>query len=157
MPIFAPPTYYDPADPGRVMLQPEMDRNLGWDERFGPILLLFIPAIVLAIFFFTSRRGLAKAAHNPEPVIVPIEKVVRQPGKVYLHSRPPGAPRAFVDTFVEPHLPLLVRPPAGSPPDQQWALALKSAAGRTYVLDSRLAWLDLTDAERAAALNAAWA
>ncbi len=122
----------------------------------GPVLLLLIPGTVLAIFFFTSRRGLAKAARDPRPVIVPIEKVIRQPGKMYVHSRPPGAAKPFVDTFVEPATPLLVRPPAGAPPDQHWALALQSPRGRTYVLDSRLAPLDLTDEERTAVLNAAW-
>jgi len=156
MPIFTPAAYYDPADPDRVMLQPEMERTLGWDEMLGPVLLLLIPATVLAIFFFTSRRGLAKSAREPRPVIVPIEKVIRQPGKMYVHNRPAGAHRPFVDTFVEPATPLLVRPPAGAPPDQHWALALQSPKGRAYVLDSQLAQLDLTDAERAAVLNGAW-
>jgi len=157
MPIFTPPAYYDPADPDRVMLKPEMDRTLGWDETFGPLFLLVMPAIVLAIFFFTSRRGLAKAARDPKPAIVPIEKVVRQPGKIYVHSRPPGAARPFVDTFVAPDQPLLVRPPAGSQPEQQWALALTAPNGRTYLLDSQLSTLELTNEERAAVLEAAWA
>lgn len=155
MPLFTPPAYYDPADPGRVMLKPEMDRTLGWDETFGPFLLLVIPAIVLAIFFFTARRGLAKAARDPKPLIVPIEKMIRQGNKLYTHSRPPGAARPFVDSFVAPAAPLLVPPPGGSPPDQQWGLALLSPTGRSYLLDDRLACLELSDHERAAVLRAA--
>lgn len=155
MPIFTPPAYYDPQDPSRVMLKPEMDRELGWDEAYGPLFLLIMPAIVLAIFFFTGRRGLAAAARDPKPLIVPIEKVIRQPQKLYIHSRPPGAPRPFVDAFAHPATPLLVPPPPGSPPDQQWALALLSPKGRSYLLDSQLASLELSDEERATLLNAA--
>jgi hypothetical protein len=156
MPIFTPSVYYDPADPGRAMLKPEMERAMQWDELLGPILLLIIPGIVFLIWLFGGRRGLKQAAANPEPIIVPIEKVIRAPAKMYIHSRPPGAPRAFVDTFPAPTQPLLVRPPEGSPGEQQWALALLHPKGRSYLLDSELAWLDLTDQERAAVLAAAW-
>ena len=61
----------------------------------------------------------------------------------------------MVDTFPIPAMPLQVPPPAGAPADQQWVLALKAPNGRHYVLDSELAWLDLTDDERAGVLSAA--
>ena len=52
-------------------------------------------------------------------------------------------------------MPLQVPPPPGAPADQQWVLALKSPKGRPHVLDSELAWLDLTDDERSRLLSAA--
>lgn len=156
MPIFTPAVVYDPTDPGRAMLKPEMDREMDWDELLGPILLLIIPGIVFLIWLLGGRRGLARAAASPDPVAVPIERVIRQPGKMYVHSRPPGAERAFVDTFPAPSGPLLVRPPVDAPPEQQWALALRHPKGRTYLLDGALAWLDLTDEERRAVVQAAW-
>jgi len=155
MPIFTPPAVYDPQDPGRVMLKPELDRDTDWDEALGPILLLLLPLGVLTVWFFGGRRGLAKAAADPHPLIVPIEQVNPQPGRVYIRTRPLGAARASVDSFVPPAKPLLVRPPAGSPPEQQWVLALQGAK-RVYALDDRLALLDLTEAERSAVLAAAW-
>ena len=94
-PIFTPTAIYDPQDPGRVMLEPEMERAMTWSELLGPVFLLLFPAIALLFFFATSRRGLAKAARNPDPVIVPVEKVIRQPGRLTIHtpaSRAQGAP-----------------------------------------------------------------
>jgi len=146
--IFTPPAIYDPRDPGRVMLEPELERAMTWSELLGPLFLLLLPATALLVFFATSRRGLAKAAANPEPVIVPVEKAIRQPGKLYLHIRAPGAARPTVDVFATPALPLQVLPPEGASDDRQWVLALKSPGGRHYVLDSELARLDLTKEER---------
>lgn len=154
-PIFTPPAIYDPLDPGRVMLEPELEREMSWSELLGPLFLLLLPAATLLVFFLTARRGLAKAARNPEPLIVPIEKVIRQPGRLYLHTRAPGAPRPAVDSFPVPLVPLQVPPPFGAAPEQQWVLALKAPNGRHYVLDGALAWLDLTDEERSRVLNAA--
>jgi hypothetical protein len=51
----------------------------------------------------------------------------------------------------------MIAPPPGSPPGEEWALALLSPNGRPYLLDARLAWLDLSEEERAAVLAAAWA
>jgi hypothetical protein len=153
--IFTPPAIYDPQDPGRVMLEPELERDMTWSELLGPMFLLLLPAAALLVFFATSRRGLAKAAANPEPVVVPIEKVIRQPGKLYVHTRAPGAQRPVVDTFANPAQPLQVPGPQGAPPDQQWVLALQSPGGRHHVLDSELAWLDLADDERSRVLSAA--
>ena len=154
-PIFTPPAIYDPLDPGRVMLEPEMEREMSWSELLGPLFLLLLPATTLLVFFVTSRRGLAKAAASPDPLIVAIEKVIRQPNKLYLHTRVPGAERPAVDVFAGSAAPLQVPPPPGTPPDWQWALALKGPNGRHYVLDSELAWLDLADEERRRLLEAA--
>lgn len=86
-PIFTPTAIYDPLDPGRVMLEPEMERPMTWSELIGPIFLLLLPAGALLAFLASSRRGLAKAARNPDPVIVPVEKVIRQPGRTTIHTR----------------------------------------------------------------------
>ena len=150
-PIFTPAAIYDPQDPGRVMLAPEMEREMNWSELFGPVFLLIFPAATLLVFLMTSRRGLAKAARSPDPLIVPIEKVIRQPNKLYLHTRAPGAARPAVSAFPAPAMPLQVPGPG----DGQWVLALRSPDGRHYVLDADLAWLDLTDDERARLLAAA--
>lgn len=156
-PIFTPRAFYDPQNPDRVMLQPEMDREMTWSESIGPLSLLLLPAATLLVFFFTSRRGLAKAAQNPDPLIVPVEKLHRQmpANKLYVHFQPPGAARPLCDVFPGGASPLLVPPPLGAHPDQQWVLALKARNGRPYLLDSALAYLDLTDDERARVLSAA--
>lgn len=154
-PIFTPAAIYDPQDPGRVMLEPELDRAMTWSELLGPAFLLLLPGATLLVFFLTSRRGLAKAAQRPEPAIVPVEKVIRQPGKLYVHSRSPGAARPAVDVFPDPSMPLLVPPPPGEPGDRDWVLALKAPGGRHYMLDRELALLDLSGEERSRILGAA--
>jgi len=154
-PIFTPPVVYDPQNPDRAMLQPEMERDMTWSELVGPFALLLIPGVLLLVFFATSRKGLAAAAANPEPIVVAVEKAVRNQGRFYLHTRAPGADKAAVDSFSAPMMPLLVAPPPGASGEQQWALALRSPKGRHYVLDSELALLDLTTAERSAVLAAA--
>jgi hypothetical protein len=154
-PIFTPTAIYDPQDPDRMMLEPEMERAMTWSELVGPVFLLLLPAGALLFFFASSRRGLARAASNPDPVIVPVEKVIRQPGRLTIHTRLPGAARPHADTFAKTESPLLVPTPDGAPADQQWVLALKSPGGGHYVLDSRLAWLDLPEDERNRLLSAA--
>jgi hypothetical protein len=154
-PIFTPTAIYDPADPSRVMLAPEVERDATWSERIGPIALLLPALITLLVFFLTTRRKLAKAASSPEPVAVAIEKVIRQPAKLYLHTRAPGDARVVVSSFPNPEQPLIVPTPAGAPADQQWVLALRTPDGRHFVLDSALAWLDMSDEERRALLAAA--
>ena len=102
-PIFTPPAIYDPQDPGRVMLEPEMERDMSWSELLGPFFLLLLPGRDPARLL-RDRRGAAspKRRADPDPLIVPVEKVIRQPGKLYLHTRAPGAPRPVVDTFPVP-------------------------------------------------------
>lgn len=158
-PIFTPTAYYDPADPSRVMLKPEIDREMTWSELLGPVFLLLLPLFALLWWWATGRRGLAKAAANPNPVLAPIERAVRQlpVNRLNVHFRPPGDARAGYKSFGPGEEPLLVRPPAGAAPDEQWLLALRSPKGRAYALDSNLKDLDLTDEERAAIRTAAWA
>ena len=126
-----------------------------WSETLGPVFLLLFPAILLVVFFATSRRGLAKAARNPDPVVALVEKVDRRSGKLIVRSRVPGAERSHVDTFAQPETALRVPPPAGAAADQHWVLALRLPDGRHYVLDSELARLDLTADERNRLLSAA--
>jgi len=154
-PIFTPSAIYDPADPSRVMLAPEVERSATWSERIGPIALLLPALITLLIFFLTTRRKLAKAATDPEPLSVAIEKVIRQPGKLYLHTRAPGDAKVVVSTFPDPEQPLIVPTPPDAPADQQWVLALRTGDGRHFVLDSALGWLEMSDEERRAVLSAA--
>jgi hypothetical protein len=158
-PIFTPNAYYDPADPSRVMLKPEMDRDMTWSELLGPVFLLLLPLAALLWWWGTGRRGLAAAAALPEPLIAPVEKAIRQmpANRLTVHFRPEGAPRPFGTTFGPGEEPLLVRPPAGAPEGQQWVLALRSPKGRPYALDAGLRELELTEEERTAIRNAAWA
>jgi hypothetical protein len=158
-PLFTPSAYYDPADPSRVMLKPEMDRDMTWSELLGPIFLLLLPLACLLWWRATGRRGLAKAAANPNPVIAPIEKAIRQMpvNRLTLHFRPPGDTRSWITPLGPGEEPFLVRPPAGAAPGEQWLLALRSPKGHAYALDANMKDLDLTDEERAAIRNAAWA
>jgi hypothetical protein len=158
-PIFTPSAYYDPADPGRVMLKPEMDRDMTWSELLGPIFLLLLPAAGLAWWWGSARRGLAAAAANPDPVIAPVEKAIRQmpANRLILHVRPPGDARSWSTALGPGEEPLLVRPPAGAAEGEQWLLALRSPKGRPYALDSGMKDLELSEAERAAIRQAAWA
>ena len=158
-PIFTPAAYYDPADPSRVMLKPEMARDMTWSELLGPVFLLLLPLAGLLWWWGTARGGLAAAAARPDPVIAPVEKAIRQmpANRLTVHFRPEGAARAYGATFGPGEEPLLVRPPAGAPEGQQWVLALRSPKGRPYALDAGLRDLDLTEEERASIRNAAWA
>src|SRR5207237_6425590 len=123
-----PSAYYDPADPSRVMLKPEMDRDMTWSELLGPVFLLLLPLIGLLWWWGTGRNGLAKAAANPNPVIAPIERAVRQlpANRLNVHFRPAGDARAGYRSFGPGEEPMLVRPPAGSAQGEQWLLALRS-------------------------------
>lgn len=158
-PVFTPTAYYDPSDPSRVMLKPEMDRDMTWSELLGPAFLLLIPLTGLLCWWGTSRRRLARAAGSPEPVLAPLEKAIRQmpANRLILHFRPPGDARTWVTALGPGEEPLLVRPPQGAPQGEQWLLALRAPKGRPYALDANMKDLDLTHAERAAIRNAAWA
>lgn len=156
-PIFTPTAVYDPQDPSRVMLKPELDREPSWSQQAAPFLLLLLPLVGLLWWWGTGRRGLAAAAARPEPLIAPIEKAIRQmpANRLTVHFRPEGAARPFGTTFGPGEEPLLVRPPPGAPEGQQWVLALRSPKGRPYALDAGLKDLDLSEEERLAILNAA--
>ena len=158
-PIFTPSAWYDPQDPSRVMLRPEIDRDPSWSQNAAPFLLLILPLVGLLWWWFSSRAGLARAAASPEPLIAPIETAVRQmpANRLTIRFRPPGAAGVSVKVYGPGQEPLLVRPPADAPQDQQWVLALRSPKGRCYALDAGLTDLDLSAEERAAIHNAAWA
>ena len=83
---------------------------------------------------------------------MPIEKVIRQPNKLYIHTSAPGAARRIVGAFPAPALPLQV---PGMPATGNGCWRCRRPNGRHYVLDSELAWLDLTDEERSRLLAAA--
>lgn len=158
-PIFTPTAYYDPQDPSRVMLKPEIDRDPSFSQWAAPFLLLLLPLGALLWWWATGRRGLAKAAASPDPLIAPIEKAIRQmpANRLVVHFRAEGQPRVSVTTFRPGEEPLFVRPPAGAPEGQQWLLALRSPKGTAYALDAGLRDLDLTDQERDAIYAARWA
>lgn len=158
-PIFTPPIYYDPRDPSRAMLKPEIDRDPSFSQWAAPYLLLLLPLAALLWWWFSGRHGLARAAARPDPLIAPIDSAVRQmpANRLTVRFRPEGQANLSVTTFGPGVEPLLVRPPAGAPEGQQWLLALRSPKGRCYALDAGLADLDLTEEERSAIRNAAWA
>jgi hypothetical protein len=157
--IFTPLAYYDPQDPSRVMLKPEIDRDPGWSQQATPFILLLLPLAGLLWWWSAGRRGLAAAAASPNPVIAPIEKAIRQmpANRLVLHFRPPGDARSWITALGPGEEPFLVRPPAGAAEGEQWLLALRAPKGRPYALDAGMKDLDLSEAERAAIRNAAWA
>ncbi len=87
-PILTPSAWYDPQDPSRVMLRPEIDRDPSWSQRWAPFLLLLLPLVGLLWWWFSGRGGLAKAAASPDPLIAPIEQVPA--GQPPHHSLPPS-------------------------------------------------------------------
>jgi hypothetical protein len=141
------------------MLKPEMDRDMTWSELLGPIILLLLPLAGLAWWWGTARRGLAAAAARPDPVIAPVEKAIRQmpSNRLILHFRPVGDTRSWITALGPGEEPLLVRPPAGAAEGEQWLLALRAPRGKAYALDAGMKDLELSEAERAAIRNAAWA
>ncbi|HYD11804.1 MAG TPA: hypothetical protein VEC11_03050 [Allosphingosinicella sp.] len=158
-PILTPAVWYDPQDPSRAMLRPEIDRDPSFSQWAAPFLLLILPLVGLLWWWAIGRGGLAKAAASPDPLIAPIEQATRHmPSNcLTIHFRPPGAARASVKAYGPGEEPFLVRPPADAPPDQQWVLALRSPKGRSYALDVGLRDLELTEAERSRIYEAAWA
>ena len=61
--------------------------------------------------------------------------------------------KELLQVFAKGKEPLLLHPPAGAGSDNPWALAVLSPRGRPILLDSDLATLDLTAAERNAILG----
>ena len=152
-PIFAPPALYDPADPGRVMLKPEAERDLRWTELVGVPVVLLVPIVGLFFWLFGHKGGLVDALKDPMPVTVPVDRFVRGPKMLQVWFRKPEGGKELLQVFGEGKQPLLLHPPAGATSDNPWALALLSPKGRPILLDSDLATIDLTDAERAAILG----
>ena len=153
-PLFAPPALYDPDDPSRVMLKPEVDAGISTQHVVITAILWLMPALVLLVGWALTRPGLARAARDPRPVLVPIVQAV-QVGHGQLHVKfetPSG--RQVTDAF-QNAMPFLVPAPAGEDPGRDWALALLGRNGRPYLLDSRLEYLDFTENERSAIRAAA--
>jgi hypothetical protein len=148
-PYGVPGALYDPADPSRIMIDTEVSRDVSINDVAGPIVLLVFPVLLTVVFVVTSRKGIARAAQRPEPVLVPIARIVRRQGQLDVFFVDPERKREAVDSFDAPG-PLLVAGPEGKP----LGLALKGAR-RPHLLDARLVLLDLTDAERASVLAAA--
>ena len=62
----------------RVMLKPEMDRDMTWSESARPALAPAPAARLPALVVATGRRGPRQSGGQPDPVIAPIEKAIRQ-------------------------------------------------------------------------------
>ena len=156
--VFAPPALYDPQDPSRVMLKPEVEREPELDTRVGSSLLMLIPALALLAWFATGRGALAKAARDPRPVVVPIERTVwnGQARRTEVWFERPGGGNPLRNDFRENDGPLLARPPDAAD-GRQYALGLLTPKGVPVLLDKELKMIDLSEEERAAVLRAAWA
>lgn len=152
-PIFRPPALYDPADPSRVMLKPEAERDLRWTEWIAAPILLLFPIAGLLLWIFGSKGGLEDALRDPRPVTVPVERFVRGPTGLQVWFRKPEGGKELLQVFAHGKTPLLLNPPADDPSDRPWALAVLSPRGRPLLLDSDLGNLELTDQERAAILG----
>ena len=155
--VFAPPAIYDPADPSRVMLKPEVERDAELDEFVLALVLLLLPAVGLLLWFATGKGRLAKAARDPNPVLVPIERVVRQERWSEYWVRLPGSAAAVRTMLLSTQRPFLARPPEDGSADEPWALALLDPKGRPLILDEDLALLSFTADEREALRTAAYA
>jgi hypothetical protein len=152
-PIFTPAALYDPADPSRVMLKPEAERDLTWKNWIGPFFILLIPVIALLIWLFGHKGGIVDALKDPKPVTVPVARFVRTQNILQVFFHKPDGGKELMQAFAKGKEPLLLHPPAGAASDNPWALALLAPSGRPILLDSDLATLDLTEAERAAILG----
>lgn len=153
--VFAPSVLYDPQDPDRVMTE----RAVQQDDRIVDIaiptvLLTLMPLLALLVWFATGNGALKAAAAAPRPAIVAIDRAVRRPNRLDIWFRKPDGKGQGLRSFKKGG-PLLAAPPAGAPPDKQWALALLSLNGHPILLDEGLTELELTEAERAAIYLAA--
>lgn len=153
--VFTPPALYDPQAPDRVMLRSEVDRGMSWGEVIGPGILALFPLLALLWWLASGKRALARAARNPDPVIVPVERIARRGTWLQVWFRAPSGGQPVVSEFPEGSGPLFVEPKGGASLDQPHVLAL-ARPGRTPVpLDRDLALLDFTDEERLALRHAA--
>ena len=154
-PIFTPPALYDPADPGRVMLEPEAKRDLRWSEWIGVPIALAIPLAALLLWLFGRKPALEDALRDPRPVTLPVDRMVRSGAGLEVWYRQPNGGKETLQIFGKGRMPYLVNPPPNDPSDRPWVLALLSPKGRPILLDSELAELDLSDQERSALLGRA--
>lgn len=153
--VFAPAVLYDPQDPGRVMTERDVQRDESIVNIAIPgVFLTLLPLLALLLWFATGKRAFRQAAAEPRPAVVPIERAVRRPDRLDVWFRRPDGKGQGLRSFRKGE-PLLVAPPAGSPPDQQWALALLTRSGHPILIERELAELALTEEERAAIYRAA--
>ena len=153
-PIFTPPALYDPADPDRVMLKPEAERDARWTEWIGVPLMLAIPLAGLVLLFLARKDPLEAAAADPRPTTVPVDRFARRGNALQAWSRKaPGEAKEWLQVFNGQDEPFLLRAPEGSADDRPWALALLHPKGRPILLDRELKRLELTDEERARLLG----
>jgi hypothetical protein len=154
--VFSPPALYDPGDPDRAMLKPEVERNPGWDNLLGPFIPLVIAFIALGFWFLLGEGARARAGRDPRPAIVPIDRAERMGKWLHVTFQPEGAPKPVRDTFEGDNGPLLVAPPGGGSGERDWALALVPEKGRPCLIDAKLSRFDFTEEERGAILRAAF-
>lgn len=154
--VFSPPAVYDPQDPGRAMLKPEVERDPGWDNLLGPFIPLVIAFLALGFWFLIGDGAKARAGRDPRPMVVPIDRSERMGKWLHVTFQPPGAAKPVRDTFEGEDGPLLVAPPEGETADRDWALALVPEKGRPCLVDARLARFDFTEEERGSILRAAF-
>jgi len=153
-PIFTPPALYDPAEPSRVMLKPEAQRDLRWSEWIGVPFALAIPLAGLLFWLFGRKHQLEGAVAHPNPVTVPVEKMVRRGTLLEVWFREPAG-KERLQVFPQGKMPYLVNPPPDDGSDRPWALALLSPRGRPVLLDNELSELELSDEERRGLLGRA--
>ena len=155
--IFTPDAVYDPVDPSRVMLKPEVDREREPDEFVLALILLALPAFGLLVWFAGGKGRLAKAASNPQPQLVQIDRAVAQQRWVEYWVRPGGLGEPVRSVMPASQRPFLVAPPEEESGDRLWALALLDSRGKPFLLDENLSLLDFTTQERQALRTAACA
>jgi hypothetical protein len=152
-PIFTPPALYDPADPSRVMLRPEAERDYRWTEWIGVPIALLIPLAGLLLWFLSRNDPLEAALADPRPVAVPVERFARLKNALQVWFRREPGGKELLQVFPVGATPFLLSPPGGNPDERPWALALLAANGRPLLLDSELRRLDLTGEERSRILG----
>jgi hypothetical protein len=155
--VYAPAAVYDPENPDRAMLKPEVERDPGWDNLLGPFAPMLIGFMGLGIWIALGDGGLAKAGRDPRPQLVRIDRALRtQQNRLHVWFEAPGRPKPVGETFEPGNGPLLTGPPPGEPANRDWALALVPEKGRPYLVDAKLARFDFTEEERGAILRAAF-
>ena len=154
--VFTPSAIYDPEDPSRVMLKPEVERDAELDEFILAIVLLVLPAGALLLWFASGQRRLAGAARDPRPQLVPIERMVPSQHWTEYWVRPEGSEEAVRTMLSSRQRPFLVQPPESDSAQHAWALVLLDRKDRPVMLDGELDLLDFTADEKEALRAAAY-
>ena len=142
---------YDPQAPERALLTRELEAGQSWSAYIGPGLggddrnIADPPVAAGRAAGARSRRTGAR----PDPGT----DHERRPGNALQHAGGRVRPGRRQDRMrqARPSRPAADAAAAGRRGSgSQWAMALVGQNGRPYLLDEKLAWLDLTDAERQA-------